>query len=70
LIASSSADSITSSDIKNGLSLWTSYIVEELGKDEINDIEESLKNVRNNMRKDGHRQIPWESQSFENKLYF
>jgi len=69
LIASSTTEStLASVNEKNGMSLWTSYLVEELNKEERN-IERCLKNVRENMRSDGHQQIPWETHSLDGDLF-
>jgi hypothetical protein len=69
LIASSTAESTPAlGNGKNGMSLWTSYLVEEIDKEDTH-LEQSLKSVRKKIREEGHNQIPWESTSMEEKIY-
>jgi len=70
LIASSTAESTTESgNGKNGMSLWTSYLVEELYINEPINIMECFMNVRSKMSQDNHTQTPWENSSLLRFLY-
>jgi len=71
MIASSTAESTESiGDIDNrGLSLWTSHLVEELEKDDVN-FPDCLMDVRNKILDGGYPQIPWESSSLRKKFKF
>jgi len=70
LVASSTAESTTASgNGKNGMSLWTSYLVEELDVNEPISITDCFMNVRNKMSLDNHTQTPWEKSSLRRHLY-
>jgi hypothetical protein len=67
LIASATAESaIASGNGRDEMSLWTSYLTEELNKNQESDIEMCLKRVRNKMVEDRCGQTPWESSSLLN----
>jgi hypothetical protein len=72
LIASATAESATASgNGRNGMSLWTSYLSQELNNNIYNDldIEKCLKTVRWRMNKENHSQIPWQSSSLLTDFY-
>jgi len=69
LIASSTAESTTASgNGKNNMSLWTSYLVEELDVNGPVNIVDCFMNVRYKMSQN-HTQTPWENSSLMRHLY-